>query len=86
MPAGTSFEKTYPFVTRWEKVNDYTVRIHTSEPAPTLWDFIGREPLVPKAYTIKHGRGGAERASPWARGPWKMVEWKRKDAHALRAQ
>jgi ABC-type transport system substrate-binding protein len=35
-----------------EKVDDYTVRLHTSESAPTLWDFIGREPLVPKDYTI----------------------------------
>jgi len=54
--AATQFEKTYPFVTRWEKVDDYTVRIHTSEPAPTLWDFIGREPMVPKAYTLKNGK------------------------------
>ena len=30
------FDKTYPFVSRWEKVNDLTVRIHTTEPAPTL--------------------------------------------------
>ena len=33
VPAGTSFEKVYPFVTRWEKVDDFTVRVHTSEPA-----------------------------------------------------
>ena len=63
VPAGTSFEKTYPWVTRWEKVDDHTVRVHTSEPAPTLWDYIGREPLVPKAYTIKHGVDGAQRAA-----------------------
>ncbi|HEX9408829.1 MAG TPA: ABC transporter substrate-binding protein, partial [Methylomirabilota bacterium] len=29
--AATAFEKIYPVVTRWEKVNDATVRIHTSE-------------------------------------------------------
>ena len=52
------FDKTYPFVSRWEKVNDLIVRIHTTEPAPTLWDFIGREPLVPKDYTIKNGIDG----------------------------
>ena len=75
--AATSFEKTYPFVTRWEKVDDYTVRIHTSEPAPTLWDFIGREPMVPRAYTIKHGVDGLNER-PVGTGPWKMVEWKRK--------
>ena len=46
--AGTSFEKVYPTVARWEKAGDYTVRIHTSEPVPNLWDFIGREPLVPR--------------------------------------
>src|SRR5215813_2680794 len=32
VPAGTAFEKSFPFVTRWEKVNDLTVRIHTSDP------------------------------------------------------
>jgi peptide/nickel transport system substrate-binding protein len=76
--AGTSFEKTYPIVTRWEKVDDLTVRIHTSEPAPTLWDFLGREPLVPKAWTIKHGVE-ALNERPVGTGPWKLVEWRRKD-------
>jgi peptide/nickel transport system substrate-binding protein len=75
--AGTSFEKTYPFVTRWEKVDDSTVRVHTSEPAPTLWDFIGREPLVPKASTIRNGVE-ALNERPIGTGPWKMVEWRRK--------
>src|SRR5687767_10173850 len=72
--AGTSFEKTYPWVTRWEKVDDHTVRVHTSEPAPTLWDYIGREPMVPKAYTIKHGVEGLNER-PVGTGPWRMVEW-----------
>src|SRR5262249_33359990 len=53
--AGTQFDKTLPYVSRWEKVDDYTVRVHTTEPAPTLWDALGREPLVPKAWTIKNG-------------------------------
>jgi peptide/nickel transport system substrate-binding protein len=75
--AGTSFDKTYPFVTRWEKVDDHTVRIHTSEPAPTLWDFLGREPLVPRAWTIKNGVD-ALNDRPVGTGPWKVVEWKRK--------
>ena len=66
-----------PVRQRWEKVDDYTVRIHTSEPAPTLWDFIGREPLVPKAYTIKQGVEGLNER-PVGTGPWKIVEWKRK--------
>src|SRR5882724_11276338 len=43
--ASTSFEKVYPTVTRWEKAGEYTVRIHSSEPLPNLWDVIGREPL-----------------------------------------
>ena len=73
------FDRLYPFVTRWEKVNDSIVRIHTSEPAPTLWDFIGREPLVPKDYTIKQGIDGLNER-PVGTGPWKMVEWKRKDS------
>src|SRR5437016_1381803 len=77
VPAGTSFEKAFPFVTRWEKVNDLTVRIHTSEPSPTLWDFIGREPLVPKAYTIKNGVDTLNE-KPIGTGAWKLVEWKRK--------
>lgn len=76
--AATSFEKTHPAVTRWEKIDDHTVRIHTSEPAPTLWDFIGREPMVPKDYTIKNGVEGLNE-KPIGTGPWKMVEWKRKD-------
>ena len=76
--AATSFEKIYPHVTRWEKVDAHTVRIHTSEPAPTLWDFIGREPLVPKAYTLAHGVD-ALNDKPNGTGPWKVVEWKRKD-------
>jgi peptide/nickel transport system substrate-binding protein len=75
--AGTQFDKTYPFVTRWEKVDDDTVRIHTSEPAPTLWDFIGREPLVPRASTIKRGVDGLNE-KPVGTGPWRMVEWRRK--------
>jgi peptide/nickel transport system substrate-binding protein len=75
--AGTQFDKTYPFVERWEKVNDLTVRIHTSEPSPNLWDFIGREPLVPRAYTIKHGVDVLN-DRPVGTGPWRMVEWKRK--------
>jgi peptide/nickel transport system substrate-binding protein len=78
VPAGTSFEKVYPFVTRWEKVDDFTVRIHSSEPAPTLWDYLGREPLVPRAWTIKHGVEGLNER-PVGTGPWKLVEWKRKD-------
>ena len=84
-PPGTSFEKVYPSVTRWEKVDDHTVRIHTSEPAANLWDFIGREPLVPRAYTIKNGVGGAERAP----GRHRAVEAGGVEAqgpHALRAQ
>jgi peptide/nickel transport system substrate-binding protein len=78
VPAGTSFEKVYPFVSRWEKVDDFTVRVHTSEPAPTLWDFLGREPLVPRAWTIKHGVE-ALNDKPVGTGPWKLVEWRRKD-------
>jgi peptide/nickel transport system substrate-binding protein len=76
--AGTSFEKSYPFVSRWEKVDAHTVRIHTSEPSPTLWDFIGREPMVPKDYTIKNGVDGLNER-PVGTGPWKMADWKRKD-------
>ncbi|HUP35745.1 MAG TPA: ABC transporter substrate-binding protein [Candidatus Limnocylindria bacterium] len=73
------FDRTYPFVTRWEKVDDLTVRVHTSEPAPTLWDFIGREPMVPKDYTIKSGIDGLNER-PVGTGPWRLVEWKRKDS------
>ena len=76
--AGTAFDKVYPFVTRWEKVDDFTVRVHTSEPASSLWDFIGREPLVPRAWTIKNGVEGLNE-KPVGTGPWKLVEWKRKD-------
>jgi peptide/nickel transport system substrate-binding protein len=76
--AATSFEKVYPFVTRWEKVDDATVRIVTNEPSPNLWDFIGREPMVPRAYTVKHGVD-ALNDKPNGTGPWKVVEWKRKD-------
>ena len=75
--AGTQFDKTLPFVTRWEKVDDVTVRVHTSEPAPTLWDSLGREPLVPRAWTIKNGVD-ALNEKPVGTGPWKLVEWKRK--------
>lgn len=75
--AGTQFDKTFPFVTRWEKVDDVTVRVHTSEPSPNLWDFIGREPLVPRAWTIKHGVD-ALNEKPVGTGAWKLVEWKRK--------
>ena len=82
VPAGTSFEKAFPFVTRWEKVNDLTVRIHTSEPSPTLWDFIGREPLVPKDYTIKNGVEAVNDRAVGT-GPWKLVEWRRKDSMRL---
>src|SRR5438309_8880317 len=53
--AGTQFDKTLPYVSRWEKVDDSTVRVYTSEPAPTLWDALGREPIVPKAWPTKHG-------------------------------
>jgi len=77
--AGTSFEKVYPTVARWEKTGDYTVRIHTSEPVPNLWDVIGREPLVPKDYTVKNGVE-AINERPVGTGPWKMVAWKRSDA------
>jgi peptide/nickel transport system substrate-binding protein len=78
VPAGTSFDKLYPFVTRWEKTDDYTVRVHTSEPAPNLWDALGREPLVPKASTIKNGID-ALNDKPIGTGPWKLTEWRRKD-------
>jgi peptide/nickel transport system substrate-binding protein len=77
--AATQFDKTYPFVKSWEKVDDYTVRVHTSDPSPTLWDFLGREPIVPKAYTLKQGVDGLN-DKPVGTGPWKMVEWKRKTA------
>ncbi len=76
------FDKTYPFVSRWEKVNDLTVRIHTTEPAPTLWDFIGREPMVPKDYTTKNGIDGLNER-PVGTGAWKLVDWKRKDSMRL---
>ena len=75
--AGTQFDKTLPYVSRWEKVDDYTVRVHTTEPAPALWDALGREPLVPKAWTIKNGADMLNE-KPNGTGPWKLVEWKRK--------
>ena len=75
--AGTAFDRTFPFVTRWEKIDDYTVRIHTSEPSANLWDFVGREPMVPKAYAIKNGIE-AVNDKPVGTGAWKLVEWKRK--------
>ena len=77
--AGTSFEKVYPTVARWEKTGDYTVRIYTSEPVPNLWDFIGREPLVPREYTVKNGVEGLNER-PVGTGPWKMAGWKRGDS------
>jgi peptide/nickel transport system substrate-binding protein len=77
--ASTSFEKVYPTVTRWEKTGEYTVRIHSSEPLPNLWDVIGREPLVPREYAIKNGVE-ALNERPVGTGPWKMVGWKRSDA------
>src|SRR6516225_1148761 len=77
--AATSFEKVYPTVSRWEKSGDYTVRIHTSEPLPNLWDAIGREPLVPREYTVKNGIE-ALNERPVGTGPWKMTEWKRNDS------
>ncbi len=79
VPAGASFEKLYPMVTRWEKVGDTPCVVHTSEPVAMLWDALGREPLVPKAYTIKHGVEGLNER-PVGTGPWRMVEWKRKDS------
>ncbi len=75
--AATQFDKTQPHVSRWEKIDDYTVRVHTTEPAPTLWDALGREPLVPKAWTIKNG-ADALNEKPVGTGAWKLVEWKRK--------
>ena len=77
--ASTSFEKVYPTVTRWEKTGEYTVRIHSSEPLPNLWDVIGREPLVPREYAIKNGVE-ALNERPVGTGPWKMTGWKRNDA------
>ena len=77
--ASTSFEKVYPTVTRWEKAGEYTVRIHSSEPLPNLWDVIGREPLVPREYAIKNGVE-ALNERPVGTGPWKMVAWKRNDS------
>src|SRR5438105_2194894 len=75
--AGTQFDKTLPYVSRWEKIDDFTVRVHTTEPAPTLWDSLGREPLVPKAWTIKNGVEMLN-DKPNGTGAWKVVEWKRK--------
>ena len=75
--AANAFDRTFPFVSKWEKLDDYTVRVHTTEPSPNLWDFIGREPLVPKAYAIKHGIE-AVNDKPIGTGAWKLVEWKRK--------
>jgi peptide/nickel transport system substrate-binding protein len=80
--AGTQFDKTLPYVSRWEKLDDYTVRVHTSEPAPTLWDSLGREPLVPKAWTIKQGVD-ALNDKPVGTGAWKLVEWRRKTSMVL---
>jgi len=80
--AGTQFDKTLPYVSRWEKLDDYTVRVHTSEPAPTLWDALGREPLVAKAWTIKHGVD-ALNERPVGTGAWKLVEWRRKTSMVL---
>src|SRR2546430_13912259 len=77
--AGTQFDKTLPYVSRWEKVDDFTVRGHTSEPAPTLWDALGREPLAPRAWTIKHGVG-ALNDKPVGTGAWRLVEWRRQPA------
>src|SRR5215470_1622422 len=75
--AGTQFDKTLPYVSRWEKVDDHTVRVHTTEPAPALWDALGREPLVPRAWTIAHGVD-ALNERPVGTGPFRLVEWKRK--------
>ena len=77
--AATAFEKIYPVVTRWEKLSDTTVRIHSSEPVSNLWDAIGREPMVPKEYTIKNGVD-ALNDRPVGTGPWKVAAWKRGDS------
>lgn len=68
----------HPEVQGWSKVDAYTVRITTTVPAPTLWDFIGRAPLLPKDYTIKNGIAGLH-DRPVGTGPWRMVEWKRNE-------
>src|SRR5262249_15110532 len=59
--------------------------IHTSEPLPNLWDAIGREPLVPREYTVKNGVE-ALNERPVGTGPREdgRVEAQRLDA--LRAQ
>src|SRR5256886_5551373 len=80
--AGRQCDKPLPHVSRWEKVDDSTVRVHTSEPAPTLWDALGREPLVPKSWTIKHGVD-ALNEKPVGTGAWKLVEWRRKTSMVL---
>src|SRR5206468_12290323 len=46
---------------------------------PNLWDFIGREPLVPREYAVKNGVE-ALNERPVGTGPWKVAGWKRNDA------
>jgi ABC-type transport system substrate-binding protein len=53
------------------------VRVHQRAGTHALV-FLGREPLVPRAWTIKHGVE-ALNDKPVGTGPWKLVAWKRKD-------
>src|SRR5262245_42981718 len=67
--AGTPSDKTLPYVSRWEKSDDDTVRVHTHAPAPTVRDAPGRERLVPEACTIQNRVDGLN-DPPIGTGPW----------------
>lgn len=69
-------------VTGAEIVDDMTVDIRTTTPAPLLLRGLADIPIESKAHTDKVGQAAAHR-KPMGTGPWKYVEWVSGDHYDL---
>jgi len=62
----------------FEKVDDYTINVHTVKPYPPLLLTLYRSSVVPPKYWKEVGKEGFAQ-KPVGTGPFKFVEWKKDD-------
>lgn len=80
---GVKFQRIVNWIDNVEKIDPYTVRIHTKEPFPQAIEFLaGPMPIYPSAYYEKVGTEGMAKM-PIGTGPYKVVSMKPGEEYTL---
>ncbi len=81
--SGVKFQRIVNWIDNVEKVDQYTVRIHTKEPFPQAIEFLaGPMPIYPNEYYEKVGTEGMSNM-PIGTGPYKVVQMKPGEEYTL---